>query len=288
MFAALTIPRLIEAVHSSSTPNLASKPSWRSPDDVKAEELPLAKACQKVLASMQSILATTTEKCNEEMTRYDARAAKEGHGKGEEDTLDREKRRHLALMNASEVKVPRFIKEINDPPHLERFRPRAVVEVGKLGEDVRKTEQGEETIEKVEGLDKRLEKGLDTEEEKAAQALELKAAGASDDESKPEKSEEIPDAKIEAKSAAKSDEERMHDTEGKSEEKPPVDKSEELKKNPEDTLARPEVQPEEQPDEISKDTSAESEGKSGEKVETTSEEKSEAKSLEKELHSVEQ
>jgi pyridoxine kinase len=237
MFAALTIPRLIEAVVSSSTPDLKSKPSWKSPDDVKAEELPLAKACQKVLASMQSILATTTEKCSEEMARYDARAAKEGHGKGKEDTLDREKRRHLALMNASEVKVPRFIKEINDPPNLERFRPRAVVEVGKLGE-----------------------------------------------EPKAEKSERNLDAKTEAKSAAKSDEETIHDTEGKSEKKPPAEKSEELKKDPEDMLTRPEVQSEEKPSEIS----AEPEDKSGEKVETTPEEKSDAKSLEKELHSVEQ
>ncbi|KAK3208727.1 hypothetical protein GRF29_77g1778644 [Pseudopithomyces chartarum] len=49
MFAALTIPRLIEAVHASSTPDLdlTSIPSWRSPDDVAPEDLPLAKACQK-------------------------------------------------------------------------------------------------------------------------------------------------------------------------------------------------------------------------------------------------
>jgi pyridoxine kinase len=128
MFAALTIPRLIEAVHAASTPefDLHSKPSWRSPDDVSAEELPLAKACQKVLASMQAILTKTTESCQKKMAAYDARVAKEGRGgSGEADEEDN-KRRHLALMNASEVTVPRFVKELLDPPDLERFRPRAV------------------------------------------------------------------------------------------------------------------------------------------------------------------
>jgi pyridoxine kinase len=126
MFAALTIPRLIEAVHAASTPefNLHAKPSWRSPDDVPAEELPLAKACQKVLASMQAILTRTTSACQEKMAAYDARAAKEGHGVDDEVS----KKRHLALMNASEVTVPRYVNEMLDPPDLERFKPRAVYE----------------------------------------------------------------------------------------------------------------------------------------------------------------
>ena len=132
MFAALTIPRLIEAVHASSTPDidLTTKPSWRSPDDVPADELPLAKACQKVLASMQSILNKTTVTCQEKMKAYDARAEKEGCGKGEEAEEERVKRRHLALMEASEVVAPRFIGDLVDPPDVERFRPR-VVEGGK-------------------------------------------------------------------------------------------------------------------------------------------------------------
>lgn len=128
MFAALTVPRLLEAVRSSSTPNLESKPSWRSPDDVLAHELPLAKACQKVLASMQAILAKTTERCNELMEKWDARAEKEGCGSGDDDQEDRQKRRHLALMNASEVKVVRHVKEMAHPPDLKRFKPREVEE----------------------------------------------------------------------------------------------------------------------------------------------------------------
>ncbi|KAF2133070.1 Ribokinase-like protein [Dothidotthia symphoricarpi CBS 119687] len=135
MFAALTVPRLIQAVHAASTPecDLASKPSWRSPDDVTADELPLAQACQKVLASMQAILGQTAEQCGEKMAEYDARAEKDGCGTGEEAESEADKKRHLALMNASEVKVVRYVGELLDPPCLERFRARAVeVDVGGL------------------------------------------------------------------------------------------------------------------------------------------------------------
>jgi pyridoxine kinase len=123
MLAALIIPRLIEAVQA--TPDLSSKASWKSPDDVTAEDLPLAKACQKVLASMQAILAKTAESCQEKMKLYDERAEKEGR-RGEEKDEEVVKKRHLALMNASEVKVVRYVKDMVDPPALERFQPRAV------------------------------------------------------------------------------------------------------------------------------------------------------------------
>ncbi|KAF1999386.1 Ribokinase-like protein [Amniculicola lignicola CBS 123094] len=112
MFAALTIPRLIEAVRASPTPNLHSTPSWKSPDDVQPEDLPLAKAAQKVLASMQAILGRTAEKCGSVMRAYDQRAEKEGLGSGDEDRVERERRRHLVLMDACEVVVPRFVKEL--------------------------------------------------------------------------------------------------------------------------------------------------------------------------------
>ncbi|KAL5404354.1 hypothetical protein PMIN03_009213 [Paraphaeosphaeria minitans] len=138
MFAALTIPRLIEAVHAASTPDadLTSKPSWRSPDDVPADELPLAKASQKVLASMQSILNKTTATCREKMSAYDARAGKEGCGQGEEAAEEKAKKRHLALMEASEVTVPRFLRELVDPPEVEKFRPTAVKEGERVPQSV--------------------------------------------------------------------------------------------------------------------------------------------------------
>jgi pyridoxine kinase len=136
MFAALTVPRLIEAVRATN--ELSSRPSWRSPDDVPAEELPLAKSCQKVLASMQAILAKTTHTCHDIMEAYDGRAEKDGFGQGDEVDEETKKKRHLALMNASEVKVVRHVKELIDPPHLERFKPRPVEEQGYTPPDVGK------------------------------------------------------------------------------------------------------------------------------------------------------
>lgn len=133
MFAALTIPRLIEAVRA--VPELSFKPSWRSNDDVEPQDLPLAKAVQKVLASMQAILASTAEACHTAMEVYDARAKREGR-EGEENDEEIMKKRHLALTNASEVKVVRYVKELIDPPHLDRFTPRAVLEGDKVPDDV--------------------------------------------------------------------------------------------------------------------------------------------------------
>ena len=127
MFAALIVSRFSEAVKLAS-PDLASTPSWQSSDDIAAEDLPLAKACQKVLASMQAILAKTTERCHEKMEVYDKKAEKEGRGAGREGEEDAKRKRHLALMNASEVVVPRHVSDLVEPPELEQFRPRALVE----------------------------------------------------------------------------------------------------------------------------------------------------------------
>lgn len=128
MFAALTVPRLIEAVRAASTPDfdLHSKPSWRSPDDVAAEELPLAKACQKVLASMQAVLSKTADSYHEKMEAYDTRMSKVGSGSGDEEDDETKKTRHLTLTQASEVQVVRHVRDLLDPQELERFRPRAI------------------------------------------------------------------------------------------------------------------------------------------------------------------
>lgn len=121
MFAALTVPRLIEAVSlTAPEQNLKNTASWRSPDAVAPADLPLAKAAQKVLASMQAVLAQTAKTCQERMEVYDSRIARGGGGE------QLEKKRHLALMNASEVVVPRHVRDLLDPPDLERFQPRAV------------------------------------------------------------------------------------------------------------------------------------------------------------------
>ncbi|OAL44164.1 Ribokinase-like protein [Pyrenochaeta sp. DS3sAY3a] len=165
MFAALTVPRLIEAVQAASTPDsdLRATPSWRSPDDVAPEDLPLAKAVQKVLASMQAVLAKTTAKCEEKMAAFDKRAAKSGRAEDEDADDETQKKRHLALMNASEVQVVRYVKELVDPPDLERFTPRRVEEGGRVPNEV-----GDK---KPDGLNV-LHLGIGTEKEGAVQVVE--------------------------------------------------------------------------------------------------------------------
>ena len=66
------------------------------------------------------MLAQTAKTCQERMEVYDSRIARGGGGE------QLEKKRHLALMNASEVVVPRHVRDLLDPPDLERFQPRAV------------------------------------------------------------------------------------------------------------------------------------------------------------------
>ena len=69
---------------------------------------------------MQAVLATTAEACKGKMEAYDAKIERGGGGD------ESEKKRHLALMNASEVVVPRHVRDLLDPPDLGRFSPRAV------------------------------------------------------------------------------------------------------------------------------------------------------------------
>lgn len=123
MFAALTVARLREAVFAAELQHTAS---WKSPDDVLAPELPLAKATEKVLASMQAVLAKTAAYCDEEMRLFDAEEAREGCGTGEEAGEERAMRRHLRLTRASEVRVARNIADLVSPEHVERFRAGAV------------------------------------------------------------------------------------------------------------------------------------------------------------------
>jgi pyridoxine kinase len=88
---------------------------------------------------MQAILAKTAEKCKAEMETYDRQAEKLGLGSGDEDKEYREKRRHLALMNASEVQVVRYVRDLLEPGDLERFRARKMEDVsvpGHVGEKV--------------------------------------------------------------------------------------------------------------------------------------------------------
>lgn len=97
MFAALVLVRLREAAQAAS---LLNERAWQSPDDVEATELPLAKATEKVLASMHAVLTKTAKSREEEL-----------HGLNEED----EKKLHLRRTRASEVRVVKFTEDLRNP-----------------------------------------------------------------------------------------------------------------------------------------------------------------------------
>ncbi|OTB07619.1 hypothetical protein M426DRAFT_317923 [Hypoxylon sp. CI-4A] len=116
MFAALMVVRIREAVSSfdkqsesessSGLKRLGGKRSWLSEDAVDAPDLPLAKAAEKVLASMHEVLESTCRS----MTAVVA-TAKEQNG-GEE--LD-EKTLHLIRSRAAELKLARNLGSLRDP-----------------------------------------------------------------------------------------------------------------------------------------------------------------------------
>ncbi|KAI1767605.1 Ribokinase-like protein [Hypoxylon sp. FL1150] len=115
MFAALMVVRMREAVanyddskKSSSTEGgggkLGDRRSWLSDDDVDALDLPLAKAAEKVLASMHEVLARTCEGMTAEMKEVKARSPDL-----EEKTL------HLIRSRAAELKLARNLGCLRDP-----------------------------------------------------------------------------------------------------------------------------------------------------------------------------
>ncbi len=106
MFSALMVVRMREAAIRA---NLTSIKSWVSPDDVKAAELPLAKAAEKVLGSMHIILMKTMESRDKEL---------EGMGGplgAMEKEKDSEKRIGLRRTKAAEVKVTRCLEDLRNP-----------------------------------------------------------------------------------------------------------------------------------------------------------------------------
>lgn len=106
MFAALTVVRLREAVTEA---NLSSTKSWVSPDNIKATDLPLAKAAEKVVGSMHAILVKTKEARDLDL---------EGMGGplgAMEKEKDSEKRLGLRRTKAAEVRVVRCLGDLRSP-----------------------------------------------------------------------------------------------------------------------------------------------------------------------------
>lgn len=106
MFAALTVVRLREAVIEA---NLSGTKSWVSANDVKATDLPLAKAAEKVIGSMHAILVKTMEARDREL------GAMGGPLGVMEKEKDSEKRSGLRRTKAAEVRVVQFLEDLRSP-----------------------------------------------------------------------------------------------------------------------------------------------------------------------------
>lgn len=106
MFAALVVVRLREAVTEA---NLSNTKSWVSPDNVKAVDLPLAKAAKKVLGSMHTILLKTKDARDRELKGMG------GPLGAMEMEKDSEKRLGLRRTKAAEVKVVRCLGDLRHP-----------------------------------------------------------------------------------------------------------------------------------------------------------------------------
>ncbi|MDV3182258.1 MAG: hypothetical protein Q8869_00030 [Candidatus Phytoplasma australasiaticum] len=102
MFAALMVVRMRQAVTAAA--GLGQAASWLSPDDVDALDLPLAKAAERVLASMHEVLAATCESMKAEVKRVEADIGG-----------DDEKRMHLARSKAAELRLVRHLGSLREP-----------------------------------------------------------------------------------------------------------------------------------------------------------------------------
>jgi pyridoxine kinase len=129
MFASLMVSRLRQAAHDAG---VLTSQHWRSPDDVAGPDLPLAKAAEKVLASMHAVLKDTADhyfKAAERLKEEEGGELNEGIGA--EASEEKAAERHLKLTRAAEVRVTRNVKALVNPPNFDEFRAQAVaVEIG--------------------------------------------------------------------------------------------------------------------------------------------------------------
>ncbi|KAI1916847.1 putative pyridoxal kinase [Ophidiomyces ophidiicola] len=129
MFAALMVARLREAVFAdnahadahaapNTSPLLRETPSWVSPDRVAPADLPLAKATEKVLASMNAVLERTMAARARELAGHVDGDGSEGEGEGvteAERERAAEKRARLRRTKAAEVRLVRNVDLLKNP-----------------------------------------------------------------------------------------------------------------------------------------------------------------------------
>lgn len=105
MFSALTLARFREQVNS--VPGLLETPSWVSADDVTATQLPLAKAIEKVLLSMNLMLERTRKVRAERLGKLS----------------EEQKQSRIEQMKAGEL---RLVQGVNDILHPEDAKDQKV------------------------------------------------------------------------------------------------------------------------------------------------------------------
>ncbi|KKY14607.1 putative pyridoxine kinase [Phaeomoniella chlamydospora] len=114
LFAALMLVRLREA---SAQARLLETQSWMPDDKIPGPDLPLAKAAEKVLASMHVVLEKTMISRREEMRRkgYDDEKSHLAPGKDVDITQGEGKKWYLAETKAAEVKLVRNVRDLWEP-----------------------------------------------------------------------------------------------------------------------------------------------------------------------------
>lgn len=127
MFAALMIARLREVVFASGVASgsgvaLGQARSWVSPDDVPPSRLPLAKATERVLASMHDVLQRTMLARNAELSAFSSPESKNakqdapsGNEPAEKNQENVAKQRFLRETKAAEVRLVRNVRFLQQP-----------------------------------------------------------------------------------------------------------------------------------------------------------------------------
>lgn len=109
MFAALMVVRMRQAVTEASEAGLGSRAAWLSNDSVDALDLPLARAAEKVLASMHEVLDATCRSMQTEVKKVESEIAQAD-----------EKRMHLVRSKAAELRLVRHLGSLREPKALFR------------------------------------------------------------------------------------------------------------------------------------------------------------------------
>jgi pyridoxine kinase len=121
MFAALLVARLRD---EATNANVVNTRGWRSDDDVEPTNLPLAKAAEKVVATMQAILKKTYDSYSKDKGIIEEEARK-GEAEGEEDE-EVARLKHLKSMRAVELKVVRNVSDLINPPDAQKIKARVI------------------------------------------------------------------------------------------------------------------------------------------------------------------